>query len=562
MSAVLEFIIRAKDQATGVISNVQARIQAARVDSAVGKDAARADIESRMRQIAAKDAAALAQHTESLTAAQKAGRDAVARMNTALAEQSQPAQQAASSIKGFGQTVEKMSDQFSSAKREIGRWAGVLGTVTAAATAGAEFGRRVGAAIRELWDPVARLAAALPDIERFQKSLSAAKDKAEDLSKVKLGKIADEYRSMADNIERAASLHDKLAAHQARMADLRKGDALGAVDKAERAALLAAGNDPLKQAAASAQAEIARRAIETQAEIDAATAAEAAAVERQRLADEKLNLAMSERDAYQNELLSAQAEKSRIRAAMADVERRIQTDQERTAAQRPLIRDQARADAAEVAAQRALDRSIGAEADAAAAARAAAMDRASSAVAATAARKRLEIDALANEQAKARVADVAQREASARAKVEADLQAQRVREQEELAARDRQLRLENIRAEYDAARTLEPAARDRLGRAQAAAQQAWGWYKDPEAWKAQLAGERQDAEAQKRFTRDADKLQQRFSWRTTQLSDQEEVVRRVIFAREEEQAARAALVQIEINTRGVAEKLDALMRLK
>lgn len=156
----------------------------------------------------------------------------------------------------------------------------------------------------------------------------------------------------------------------------------------------------------------------------------------------------------------------------------------------------------------------------------------------------------------------AEKELEERTKADERLNEQRERDQKALAAEDLRMRIENARQEHAFAKDAEVPARDRVDRAQQAVQQTWGWYKDPDSWQRQLAGERQDTAAQEQFAKDAARLQNRYQWRTTKLGDQEEVVRRVIFAREEEQAARQALLQIEANTRGLAEKLDQLLKFK
>ena len=132
-----------------------------------------------------------------------------------------------------------------------------------------------------------------------------------------------------------------------------------------------------------------------------------------------------------------------------------------------------------------------------------------------------------------------------------------------LIAEEHEARMRNVRRESDESAKLAVDARDRLSRARAGAQQAWGWYRDPESFKRQLAEEKDEAAAQKQFDKDFDKLNDRRDWRTTdRLSEREESVRRVALSREEEKRAEAALVAIEANTKDLAKKLDELLSMK
>ena len=124
-------------------------------------------------------------------------------------------------------------------------------------------------------------------------------------------------------------------------------------------------------------------------------------------------------------------------------------------------------------------------------------------------------------------------------------------------------RVANIKSEADTSAKMQAEAADRLSRARAGAQQAWGWYRDPESFKRQLAEEKDEAAAQKQFDKDFDKLNDRRDWRTTdRLSEREESVRRVALSREEEKRAEAALIAIEANTKDLAKKLDELLSMK
>jgi hypothetical protein len=124
-------------------------------------------------------------------------------------------------------------------------------------------------------------------------------------------------------------------------------------------------------------------------------------------------------------------------------------------------------------------------------------------------------------------------------------------------------RVANIREEAQVSAQSESATRDRLSRANIAAQQAWGWYRDPESFKRQLAEEKANAAAEKQYAKDFDKLNDRRDWRTTtRLTDSEESVRRVALAREEQDRAQKALIAIEKNTAGLEDMLKTLLTVK
>jgi len=159
--------------------------------------------------------------------------------------------------------------------------------------------------------------------------------------------------------------------------------------------------------------------------------------------------------------------------------------------------------------------------------------------------------------------ELAEKEAAERIKI-AEKEAE---ERRKLAAQqieaEHRARIANIRSEADTSAKTQADAADRLSRARAGAQQAWGWYRDPESFKRQLAEEKDEAAAQKQFDKDFDKLNDRRDWRTTdRLSEREESVRRVALSREEEKRAEAALVAIEANTKDLAKKLDELLSMK
>ena len=80
---------------------------------------------------------------------------------------------------------------------------------------------------------------------------------------------------------------------------------------------------------------------------------------------------------------------------------------------------------------------------------------------------------------------------------------------------------------------------------------------------AQLEEEKAEAAAQEQFKKDFDKLRDRRDWRTAKnLSVDQEAVRRVALAREEEERARAAALETAENTARAAaavEKIESII---
>ena len=150
--------------------------------------------------------------------------------------------------------------------------------------------------------------------------------------------------------------------------------------------------------------------------------------------------------------------------------------------------------------------------------------------------------------------------------------------EQEMAEEERVKRIEKIEAESeeriqakkmrdisdaaDAQRKAEAeaaAARDRLSAARAAVQQAWGWYRDKDSMKAQIDEEKANADAERQFEKDFAKLSFRRDWRTAKnLSVDQEAVRRVGLAREEEAAAKKAAAETAENTARAAASLETI----
>ncbi len=174
------------------------------------------------------------------------------------------------------------------------------------------------------------------------------------------------------------------------------------------------------------------------------------------------------------------------------------------------------------------------------------------------AQKRLKAEEAA---AKKREAQLA-REAELMRRAAAKEAAERERAAIKAAQAEHRVRVNNIRKEIAVSSEAQSRASDRLARAQAAAQQAWRWYRDPESFRAQLEEEKAEAAAQVQFEKDSDRLRRMTNWRSRSLGAEQEAVRRVIFAREEEAKAEQALLKIAANTEGLREMLETLLTSK
>jgi len=106
------------------------------------------------------------------------------------------------------------------------------------------------------------------------------------------------------------------------------------------------------------------------------------------------------------------------------------------------------------------------------------------------------------------------------------------------------------------------AAEARLAAARSQVQLAWGWYRDKDSMARQLEEERAEADAQTQFEKDFDRLKSfRHDWRTAKnLSVDDEAVRRVALAREEESAAQEAVLDAARAAREAADSLAVIER--
>lgn len=152
--------------------------------------------------------------------------------------------------------------------------------------------------------------------------------------------------------------------------------------------------------------------------------------------------------------------------------------------------------------------------------------------------------------------EAARKAAEAAEKAAKKEEAERMRLEEKLHAK----RIQLMTAELNERQKAEAEAANALAAAQAKTRQAWGWYRDKDSLASQIAEEKADAAAQKQFEKDFDRLRRRRSdWRTaTNLSLDDEAVRRVGVAREEEAKAAEYARQTAEAAQSAAEALDVI----
>ena len=108
----------------------------------------------------------------------------------------------------------------------------------------------------------------------------------------------------------------------------------------------------------------------------------------------------------------------------------------------------------------------------------------------------------------------------------------------------------------------ESEAAARVAAAQSKVAEAWSWYRDKDKMAAQLKEEKAEAEAQKQFEKDFEKLRSRRDWRKAKdLSVDQEAVRRVALAKEEETAAQKALAETAKSTAQAAASLAEIEKV-
>jgi len=152
-----------------------------------------------------------------------------------------------------------------------------------------------------------------------------------------------------------------------------------------------------------------------------------------------------------------------------------------------------------------------------------------------------------------------------------ELAAERKRAENELAAirKDAEkhihdLKMMDLKSERQAeaeALKEQSDAESRLAAAKSAVQRAWGWYRDKDSMKAQMDEEKANAEAERQYEKDFEKLRYRRDWRTAKnLSVDQEATRRVALAKEEETAAQKAVAETAENTARAADAVEAIQK--
>lgn len=136
---------------------------------------------------------------------------------------------------------------------------------------------------------------------------------------------------------------------------------------------------------------------------------------------------------------------------------------------------------------------------------------------------------------------------------EAARQAEREMERQmKMEHRLHEQKLRDLEDEYRESARMESEAEGRLAAAQAKVSKAWGWYRDKSTMQAAIDDYNQQKEAEKQWAKDFEKLKsKRRDWRDVefgQLSAEDEAVRQVALAKEEEKRAAEDLASIRENT--------------
>lgn len=168
------------------------------------------------------------------------------------------------------------------------------------------------------------------------------------------------------------------------------------------------------------------------------------------------------------------------------------------------------------------------------------------------------------EEAAKKKAEEEEKAAKKAAEEQAKLDEKLAQERLKALEKERTARVKAAEDEYQAGEKALGDAERRLSDAEKQTAQAWGWYRDKDSMQAVIDERKAQADAEKQWEKDFAKLKSRHrDWRSIEfgkLSADEESVRQVALAREEEAAAAKALEEIRENTaylKSIAEALAA-----
>lgn len=390
----------------------------------------------------------------------------------------------------------------------------------------------------------------------IKKSLS----EFEETEKTRVAELNDEYDRQSKEVGELTKKFEGLAAAKEKAGASKLNQTMTQIGAQEKAAL-DYGYDP---ASVKIAADDARRRAQAEAGISSAQGGIESANRSVADAEEAYALANKHTLDLQDQIIQAEGEKAEARAAMAALEEQFLGEKERAVKERKILMSDRKADITIAIAQKELDKASIGESSAKDAVDVA---KANAQAAGEAMKDAMTTRAAAEFDYQSDVADfwnkrddddrAAQQDALDAVKAQMD---ERKKLSDEQAAAEHAKRVEDIKAEAALSEQSAESARDRLSRATSAAQQAWGWYRDPESFKKQLAEEKANAAAEKQYAKDLDKLDNRSDWRTTnRLTDSEESVRRVALAREEQTRAQQALISIEKHTSGLEAMLKTLL---
>jgi hypothetical protein len=126
-------------------------------------------------------------------------------------------------------------------------------------------------------------------------------------------------------------------------------------------------------------------------------------------------------------------------------------------------------------------------------------------------------------------------------------------------------RMKNAEDELRQLNTMQSEAENRLSAAQSQVSKAWGFYRDKGKMQSEIDEFKAQQEAEKQWAKDFEKLRsKRRDWRDIefgQLSAEEEAVRQVALAKEEERAAAEDLANINEQTARAADAVEEIQKI-